>query len=230
METLNPKKTKFPDEDDLIQAISHIVSQDPVTRCDLERAHEDQEINNDAKKVTVSSGQIKDSSDDEAPEEISTGESKDATLKKSREAKAARDKALQEQRYKRRKLAEHNAIQQQVKRKKAKTKSHYVEDLPEYLPDDLANAFATKAKDKEFQKKHHKIRELDAIQQREVRKNFLEEKLKKIKGLKSMAVKKGPIMVQQQNYGHTRHIVPSADLKVVGLREQWLQRKALNKK
>lgn len=215
-ERKKPKKTKFDDSDDLLMENHEETMTSDITPPSTNAQDRDTNLDSDPE------------SDDEAPEEESTAAAKDAVLQKARIEQEIILEAKQAQREKRRKLAERNNLQQEMKREKHQDAQKVSNQLPDFLPDDLVQEF--KNQSTQISNLHLKVRELDIMEQKAARQRLMEEKLSKIKDRKSMAVQKGPIKVKVQSFGDELRKVPMADPKVIRLREKWLQRRSLNRK
>lgn len=159
-------------------------------------------------------------SDSDAPEEESTSRSKSSIVSQQKEALRLQKAEKLRQKEKRKEQDLQNRAQQEQKRQRIQK-----HELPEFLPEDL---FEDEEQDEETPvapRTHLRTEELDAAAKREAK----IEKLKAIRNAKNTVVKRGPVHVQVSSFGG-RKSVPVAEEKIVGVREQWLNRESLNKK
>lgn len=165
-----------------------------------------------------------DSDSDDAPEEESTSSSKKALLKNQEEVNRLKQEEKRIQREKRKQYEEHNAQQQELK--KMKTNPSLPEELPEFLPEDLLESYKEDEENQIIPQNTH-IR-LDEVDEKEIKRQEKLKKLADIKKMKTVAINKGPVNVQIQNFTDKK-VVPKAEKKVINSREKWLKRKSLNK-
>lgn len=214
VEEKKPTKIKFDDADVSVGDEYHTAeeSDEPVDKLADEPMEEEDEDEDDS---------------DEAPEEESVSQAKNELLVKQKEEQKAIEAAKKAERERRKQRDLHNKQQQDLK----KSKRLNDEDLPEFLPDDITNIISEKEEDTPLEKeaKHLKL-DLDDEDESEIRRLVKERKLKKVRDLKKLTVKKGPVRVQVQNFNSRIASVPKASKNVVNSKEKWLKRKALAKK
>jgi U3 small nucleolar RNA-associated protein 16 len=161
-----------------------------------------------------------DSDSDDAPEEESTAGARKEVLKKQQEQIEIQQEKKKAEREKRKRQDEYNKQQKQSKKPKVD-----VEQLPEFLPEELIESLETE----EHQTPKNTHIRLDIEDEKELRRQAKLEKLANIKKLKSASVKMGPVNVKVQSF-NSKKTVPKAESKIVNSREKWLKRKSLNKK
>lgn len=200
-----PKKTKFSDEGELENRTAETAVEVKSVSPEIEE--------NDGSE----------DSDSDAPEEESTSRTKSSIVAQQKEALRLQKEEKLRQREKRKEQALQNRAQQDKKRQRIQE-----HELPEFLPEDL---FEDEAKEEEDEpvlvppRTHLRLEELDSAARREAKM----EKLRALRNAKNTVVKRGPVHVQVGSFGG-RKSVPVAEDKIVGMRDQWLNREALNKK
>lgn len=169
------------------------------------------------------------SDSDEAPEEDSTSQSREATLNKIKERELA-DLELKRQAKERRKLKDLQFAEQQLAKKRRLQELALAEQLPELLPEEL---FEDVDANSTGNKKHMREDELDSQHQRQaeaLRKQAKLEKLRKLKELKNNAVLKGAVHVRVLASDNGVKKAPVAEQRVLRSKEDWMQRESLAKK
>lgn len=167
-----------------------------------------------------------DSDSDEAPEEESISASKAKTLNQQKEQKRLEQERRKQEKQKRK---EQDLVYQQQQQEKKKRLDELMasKELPDLLPDELLQA--VEKTPQEPQGKHMRSEDLEE-EYAEMRKKAKLEKLKQLKQQRTLAIKKGPVHVQVQQFGQSKKIVPRADPKVVESKNSWLNRDSLRRK
>ncbi|EGW31210.1 uncharacterized protein SPAPADRAFT_56102 [Spathaspora passalidarum NRRL Y-27907] len=163
-------------------------------------------------------------SDDEAPEEESTNKTKQEVLAQQKKREQEQKAQKNAERERRRQLDLRNK-QQQESKKATKIEE---EALPDLLPDDIMDILSTPEPEETQSKikgKHIRLDEVELDKKKEI-----EDKLRKIKLQKKMALKKGPVHVQVQKFGKKSEVVPKSENKIIASRDKWLKRKSVNRK
>lgn len=166
---------------------------------------------------------------DEAPEEDSTSQSREAALNKIKERELA-DLELKRQAKERRKLKDLQFAEQQLAKRRRLQELALAEQLPELLPEEL---FQKPDTSEPGSKKHVREDELDLQHQRQaeaLRKQAKLEKLRKLKELKTSAVQKGAVHVRVLASDNGVRKAPVAEQRVLQSKEDWMHRKSLAKK
>ncbi|RLV91014.1 hypothetical protein JA1_004190 [Spathaspora sp. JA1] len=164
-------------------------------------------------------------SDDEAPEEESTRKTEQDILnqQKKKEQQVIAEKKAERER--RRQLDLRN---QQQKQQSKKVQSLEEQALPDLLPDDIMDILSTpepQTPQSKIKGKHIRLDDVEVDRKKEI-----EDKLRKIKLQKKLAVKKGPVHVQVHNFGNKATVVPKSESKIIASKDKWLKRKSVNRK
>lgn len=209
------KKIKFDDDDDDDESIPNEV-EEIQDQNDIGEIEEDSEDD------------LEDEDSDEAPEEESTSAAKEQLIAKQKQEQQ-RQAELAKEAKERRKLQNERFKQQQLEKKQremAKQQST-VQELPEFLPDDIASILEKPQLELEIKAKH--IR-LDDPSFHLLKKQQIEQKLRELKRSKVKGVKKGPVYVKTQTFGAPVKVVPRSEGKILKNKQKWLLRKSINRK
>lgn len=165
---------------------------------------------------------------DDAPEEESVSTVKKQALAKAQaaaEAKLAANRAAKE---KRKQRDQTNAKQQLEKKEKVveqiEEEEEEEEELPEFLDEEIIDAF-NKPSNTHVRLDEEEEEEIDA---EELRRQAKQAKLAALKQ-RGAAIKRGPVYVSVAQ-GSRRNLAPKREAAVMLTKDQWLNRKALNRK
>ncbi|MCH0630043.1 hypothetical protein JNB11_08740 [Kocuria palustris] len=166
-------------------------------------------------------------SDDEAPEEESVNTAKKQVMSKEQEQRQAALELKRKEKEKRKAIDLRNQEQKQLKRDVAPVKEDE-EELPELLDDDILNAFNDESDEDEPSLAQNTHIRLDEVSEEELQRQAKLAKLEALKQSRGATIKRGPVYVAV-NHRSRHKLAPKRDA-VMASKDQWLNRKALNKK
>lgn len=166
-------------------------------------------------------------SDDEAPEEESVNTAKKQIMSKEQEQRQAALELKRKEKEKRKAIDLRNQEQKQLKRDVAPVKEDE-EELPELLDDDILNAFNDGPDEDEPSLVQNTHIRLDEVSEEELQRQAKLAKLEALKQSRGATIKRGPVYVAV-NHRSRHKLAPKRDA-VMASKDQWLNRKALNKK
>lgn len=168
-------------------------------------------------------------SDDEAPEEESVSTAKKQVKSKEQEQRQAALEVKRKEKEKRKARDLRNQEQKQLKRvTKPQAADKDEEELPELLDEDILNAFNEESDDDEPQLAQNTHIRLDEVSEEELRRQEKLAKLEALKQSRGATIKRGPVYVAVNH--RSRHKLAPKREAVMASKDQWLNRKALNKK
>ncbi|CAN3377413.1 hypothetical protein DIURU_003345 [Diutina rugosa] len=176
---------------------------------------------------TVHEVESESDSDDEAPEEESVNTAKKQVMSKEQEQRQAASELKRKEKEKRKAIDLRNQEQKQLKRDVAPVKEDE-EELPELLDDDILNAFNDESDEDEPSSVQNTHIRLDEVSEEELQRQAKLAKLEALKQSRGATIKRGPVYVAV-NHRSRHKLAPKRDA-VMASKDQWLNRKALNKK
>lgn len=168
------------------------------------------------------------SDSDDAPEEESTSNARQATLDRQKEQDKVEQELRRQEREKRKQRDLHFKQQQEEKRERTK-ELVAAEELPDLLPDDILQSADDESDTTISMGKHLRAEDLEK-EHAEARKRMKLEKLKQLKAHRQSAIRKGPVHVQVQSFGSSTKRVPAAEQGIMESKNSWMQRASLNRK
>lgn len=201
------KKIKFTDDGDLPKSVK------VPKLAEIEDSESAQESDSDL-----------DSDSDEAPEAESISTSKQALIQKQKEQEQLQQDLRRQEREKRKQRDLQFKQQQEAKREKIRELAA-AEELPDLLPDEV---FEPETKEEIRAGKHIRAEEFEK-EHAEERKRAKLAKLRQLKEQRKSALKKGPVVVQVQDFNAKKQ-APRAEQSVLDSKKAWLERASLGRK